>query len=168
MSVCCFISSLFFSLLLLSRVWLRISCCLVHSCRGQNLTLSFTSFSGAALSFGSRKTNRNLSSPIVFLLVLVFLVVVVSLPVVWTVFLFLSCLQITYLSCSLCVPLFVLSVRRSVRPSIPNTCVVVVSGQLFVVTGGQVGSWTVFRPFGISAPNVIITDFEPFMSACSR
>lgn len=44
---CCFcpflyFSSLFFSLLLLSRVWLRTSCCLVHSSLGQNLTFSFT------------------------------------------------------------------------------------------------------------------------------
>ncbi len=66
---CCFcpflyFSSLFFSLLLLSRVWLRTSCCLVHSSLGQNLTFSF-SFTlflwYRTLSFGSGKINQNLS-----------------------------------------------------------------------------------------------------------
>lgn len=55
---CCFcpflyFSSLFFSLLLLSRVWLRTSCCLVHSSLGQHFDLFLSpllSISGTALS----------------------------------------------------------------------------------------------------------------------
>lgn len=75
-----------------------------------------------------------------------FLVVVVYLAV-WTVFLFKLFVNHSPVRCA-CLCSCCQSVRQSVRPSIPDSCVVVLvssvsSGQLFVVTGGQVGLWTV-------------------------
>lgn len=91
---CCFcsflyFSSLFFSLLLLSRVWLRTSCCLVHSSLGQNLTISFTFtlFLWYRTLFWERKNKPKSLWSFSSSSWSLFLVVVVSLAV-WTVFCF--------------------------------------------------------------------------------